>query len=81
MCEEYAVQSCPTPSCGALHNDRPEIDVYRILIDSYRMRIEDEYVFEQKNTSDSIYGGAKTSIRGFEKYLRLFKARPGLLPP
>ncbi|KAI1183095.1 hypothetical protein F5B17DRAFT_417556 [Nemania serpens] len=27
-------------------HDRPEEDVYRVLIDAYRMRVEDEYKFE-----------------------------------
>ncbi|KAI1277355.1 putative MYND domain protein [Xylaria sp. FL0933] len=69
-------------------HDRPEEDVYRkydrqicVLIDAYRMRVEDEYVFEGNTAVDSIYGGAKSSITGFRKFLRLAASRPGLLPP
>ncbi|KAI0814157.1 putative MYND domain protein [Xylaria sp. FL0064] len=70
-------------------HDRPEEDVYRkhdrqicrVLIDAYRMRVEDEYVFEGNAAVDSIYGGAKSSITGFRKFLRLAASRPGLLPP
>ncbi|KAI1348984.1 putative MYND domain protein [Xylaria sp. FL0043] len=52
-----------------------------VLIDAYRMRLEDEYVFEGNTAVDSIYGGAKSSITGFRKFLRLAASRPGLLPP
>ncbi|KAI0424330.1 putative MYND domain protein [Xylaria sp. FL1042] len=69
-------------------HDRPEEDVYRtirdirrVLIDAYRMRIADEYVFEGNAAVDSIYGGAKSGISGFRKFLRLAASRPGLLPP
>ncbi|KAI0485771.1 putative MYND domain protein [Xylaria cf. heliscus] len=65
-------------------HDRPEQDVYRknpgVLIDAYRMRIEDEYKFEGKTAADSIYGGAKSSLSGFQKFLRQAASRPGLLP-
>ncbi|KAI0862481.1 putative MYND domain protein [Xylaria cubensis] len=61
-------------------HDRPENDVYRVLIDAYRMRVEDEYTFEGNVTADSIYGGAKSSLPGFRKFLRLAASRPGLLP-
>jgi len=66
---------------GTYLHDRPEIDVYRILIDSYRMRVEDEYVFEGNVSNDSLYGGAPHGLRGFEKYLRSATRRQGLLPP
>ncbi|KAI1753164.1 putative MYND domain protein [Xylaria castorea] len=61
-------------------HDRPEEDVYRVLIDAYRLRIEDEYKFEGNAATDSIYGGAESSLPGFQKFLRLAASRPGLLP-
>ncbi|KAI0455976.1 putative MYND domain protein [Xylaria acuta] len=61
-------------------HDRPEQDVYRVLIDAYRMRLEDEYKFEGEAAADSIYGGATSSLPGFRKFLRLAASRPGLLP-
>ncbi|KAI0436916.1 putative MYND domain protein [Xylaria telfairii] len=62
-------------------HDRPEEDVYRVLIDAYRLRIEDEYTFEGNAAVDSIYGGAESSLLGFQKFLRLAVSRAGLLPP
>ncbi|KAI0907244.1 putative MYND domain protein [Ustulina deusta] len=61
-------------------HDRPEEDVYRVLIDAYRLRVEDEYVFEGEAALDSIYGGAESSLPGFRKFLRRAASRPGLLP-
>ncbi|KAI3331448.1 putative MYND domain protein [Xylariaceae sp. AK1471] len=65
---------------GTYLHDRPEIDVYRLLIDSYRLRIEDEYKFEGNANEDNIYSGAPDSLLGFERYLRHAARRPGLLP-
>ncbi|KAI0403554.1 hypothetical protein F4802DRAFT_598948 [Xylaria palmicola] len=74
-------------------HDRPEKDVYRkystarrspfsvcVLIDSYRMRIKDEYGFEGNAAADSIYGGLPSSLPGFRKFLRAASSRAGLLP-
>jgi splicing suppressor protein 51 len=65
---------------GTYLHDRPEIDVYRLLIDSYRMRIEDEHKFEGNASEDNIYGGAQDSLLGFERYLGHAARCPGLLP-
>ncbi|KAF2962801.1 hypothetical protein GQX73_g10773 [Xylaria multiplex] len=75
-------------------HERPEEDVYRchnptiihqsitcVLIDSYRLRLQDEYTFEGKSAADSIYSGAESSLTGFQKFLRLAASRAGLLPP
>ncbi|KAI1173340.1 putative MYND domain protein [Nemania sp. FL0916] len=62
-------------------HDRPEEDVYRVLIDAYRMRIEDEYKLEGNHALDSIYDGASSSIVGFRRFLRQAASRAGLLPP
>ncbi|KAI0533239.1 putative MYND domain protein [Xylaria digitata] len=62
-------------------HERPEEDVYRVLIDSYRLRLQDEYAFEGKSAADSIYVGAESSLPGFRKFLRLAASRAGLLPP
>ncbi|KAI1269969.1 putative MYND domain protein [Xylariaceae sp. FL1019] len=64
---------------GTYLHDRPEVDVYRVLIDAYRMRIEDEYKFEGEAAEDSIYGGRPDSLLGFTKFLNK-AARSGLLP-
>ncbi|TGJ87509.1 hypothetical protein E0Z10_g1274 [Xylaria hypoxylon] len=65
-------------------HERPEEDVYRdigVLIDSYRLRIEDEYNLEGKAAVDNIYGGAESSLPGFRKFLQLAAGQAGLLPP
>ncbi|KAI1148153.1 putative MYND domain protein [Nemania diffusa] len=62
-------------------HDRPEDDVYRLLIDAYRLRVEDEYKFEGEAAIDSLYGGASSGIVGFRKFLRRAGSRAGLLPP
>ncbi|KAL6802427.1 hypothetical protein J3E68DRAFT_396270 [Trichoderma sp. SZMC 28012] len=63
-----------------LHN-RPETDVYKLLIDAYRLRVEDTYVFKAELMEDSIYAGCKNGRRGFRKFLRKAATVPGLLPP
>jgi splicing suppressor protein 51 len=63
--------------------DRPPRDVYTLLIDTYRMRMEDEYSIEQDNNSDSLYsgGGTKAAIRGLGKFLiRAENKHHSLLP-
>ncbi|RAK98811.1 uncharacterized protein BO80DRAFT_479345 [Aspergillus ibericus CBS 121593] len=62
-----------------LHN-RPENDVYQLLIDVYRMRMEDDYVFTGDADMDCIYGGAPDSRDGFRRFLRLAERKRGLLP-
>ncbi|KAE8551755.1 hypothetical protein TMatcc_001737 [Talaromyces marneffei ATCC 18224] len=62
-----------------LHN-RPEKDVYKLLIDCYRLRMEDDYNLEGEADTDSIYGGAAHGGRGFQRFLTLAKRQGGLLP-
>ena len=59
---------------------RPEKDVYKLLIDTYRLRMEDQYNFEGDADMDSIYGGAPDSRDGFRRFLRWTESRRGLLP-
>ncbi|KAG9322291.1 hypothetical protein KVV02_002224 [Mortierella alpina] len=40
---------------------RSEQDVYKLLIDSYRLMQEDDYKFEGDVDADSVYGGAADS--------------------
>ncbi len=61
-------------------HDRPEQDVYKLLIDTYRFRMEDDYNLEGSADADSIYGGARDSLQGFRRFLRLAQSRRGLLP-
>lgn len=51
-----------------LHN-RPEADVYKLLIDTYRFRMEDDYKFSGDTDMDSVYGGATNGYGGFRRFL------------
>lgn len=53
-----------------LHN-RPKKDVFKLLVDTYRMRIEDEYVFQGDVDEDSLYSGASaaSALRHFKRFL------------
>lgn len=62
-------------------HDRPEEDVYKLLIDSFRLRQEDNFVHEGKTDAKSVYSGAASSIEGFRKYLQLASSRSKVLPP
>lgn len=54
-----------------LHN-RPKSDVYKLLVDTYRMRLEDEYVFQGEVEEDSLYSGAgvESALRHFRRFLK-----------
>ncbi|KAI0009811.1 hypothetical protein F4779DRAFT_337971 [Xylariaceae sp. FL0662B] len=66
---------------GTYLHDRPEEDVYKLLIDSYRLRMDDTAKFDGIREPDSLYGGASDGLRGFQGFLAKAKARPNLLPP
>ncbi|KAI1317113.1 hypothetical protein EDD11_009000 [Mortierella claussenii] len=61
-------------------HDRPEEDVYKLLIDAYRLRMDDDYRFSGDVDVDSLYGGAASGFNGFQRFLSLAESRPGLLP-
>lgn len=63
-----------------LHN-RPEIDVYRLLIDAYRLRVEDTYTMEGEIMEGSLYACNTDGLRGFRDFLRTAATISGLLPP
>ncbi len=60
---------------------RPEKDVYKLLIDTFRLRQQDNFTFEGHADDNSIYSGASNSVAGFQRFLSLAASRPGLLPP
>ena len=68
-----------TAKDDVLH-DLPEKDALTFLIDSYRLRQDDEYRMTGDVDYDSICGGAGTSLLGFRRYLDLAQERKGLLP-
>jgi splicing suppressor protein 51 len=61
-------------------HDRPEQDVYILLIDTYRFRVEDDYSLEGHADNDSIYGSAHDGRFGFRRFLRVAEIKGGLLP-
>ena len=63
-----------------LHNMSKE-DAYRALIDSYRLRVEDEFTFSGVHKEFSRYSGDPQPLRGFQRYLDLVEAKARLLPP
>jgi splicing suppressor protein 51 len=60
-------------------HDRPEKDVYKPLIDSFRMRQADDLNLENKTTPGSIYSRASSSLQACRQYLAKTAARK-LLP-
>ncbi|KAM3462915.1 hypothetical protein NHJ6243_003717 [Beauveria neobassiana] len=66
---------------GTWLHDRPPKDVYALLVDAYRLRVEDMYNLEGEIEPGSLYGGAPNGLAGFRRFLARVAARPGLLPP
>jgi len=63
-------------------HDRPESDTYKLLIDTFRMKLEDDYKFEGDAAVGSIYAGEPTSLPAFRKFLtRIETRKKSLLPP
>ncbi|KAF9931058.1 hypothetical protein FBU30_010887 [Linnemannia zychae] len=61
-------------------HDRPEEDVYKLLIDCFRLRQHDNFTIEKQYDKDSVYGGASHSQAGFKRFLVLAESRTDLLP-
>ncbi|RWA13127.1 hypothetical protein EKO27_g1998 [Xylaria grammica] len=59
---------------------RPDTDVYRLIIDAYRLRMEDNYTYADICYEDSIYGGAKDGLEGFRVFLQRAKEIPLMMP-
>ncbi|KAG5914350.1 hypothetical protein E4U42_000532 [Claviceps africana] len=66
---------------GTWLHDRPDEDVYTLLVDAYRLRVEDMYALDGEVMAGSLYDGAPDGLVGFLKFLNLVQARPGLYPP
>jgi len=58
-----------------------EKEAFTFLIDSFRLRQEDEYQRTGEVECDSVYDGAETSLPGFLDFLNLAQTRVGVLPP
>ena len=61
-------------------HDRSESDTFKLLIDTYRMRMEDNYTMAGDADTDSMYGGAPDFSAGFRRFLKRVQRKPGLLP-
>jgi hypothetical protein len=62
-------------------HDRPEMDTFKLLIDSFRIRQADDFEYQNKTTPPSIYTGAPSSTAPFRQYLDRATASKSLLPP
>ncbi|KAI0531587.1 hypothetical protein GGR58DRAFT_524260 [Xylaria digitata] len=60
---------------------RPDTDVYKLLIDAYRLRVEDDKMYAGIRHDDSIYGNAQDGLEGFRSFIDRAKAIPRMLPP
>ncbi|KAG0089088.1 hypothetical protein BGZ93_006931 [Podila epicladia] len=60
--------------------DRDTEDVYQLLIDTYRLRVEDDYVLEGEVSVNSLYGGGNP-LEDFKDFLKKCHAKKNLLPP
>lgn len=66
---------------GKFLYDRTQKDVFKLLIDSFRLRQADEANLEGKVTPNSLYIGAASGIGLFRQYLAKAGTIPNLLPP
>ncbi|ETS00346.1 putative MYND domain protein, partial [Trichoderma reesei RUT C-30] len=66
---------------GTWLHDRPERETYQLLIDAYRLRVEDTYTFRGELMEGSLYDNGSHGLRGFRKFLKKAATVPGLLPP
>lgn len=62
-----------------LHN-RSEKDVQKLLIDIYRLRMDDTFKFDHMVENDSLYSGVRDETNGFKDFLVLVEGKAGLLP-
>lgn len=65
---------------GAYLRNRPEVDTFKLLIDSFRLREADEFQFENKTKPQSLYTGASDSTAPFRQYVAQARTK-NLLPP
>ncbi|KAH6959687.1 hypothetical protein BKA56DRAFT_466287, partial [Ilyonectria sp. MPI-CAGE-AT-0026] len=78
----YARISIPLtrPSLRSWLHGRPPQDVYRILIDTYQLRMDDMFVIAKQAEENSMYNGKQTGYFGFRRFLEKAKAAT-VLPP
>jgi splicing suppressor protein 51 len=62
-------------------HDRPEEKTFQLLIDTQRMRQQDEYSIDGINMPGSIYDKEPSSEKAFREFIRKAQGVPGYLPP
>lgn len=76
--------SLPNPfarlSKGLWLHDRHKIDVYALLIDSFRLREADDYWYAGLKKKESAFNGKESSVGPFRVFLNLAETK-GLMPP
>ncbi|KAL7816266.1 hypothetical protein V8C26DRAFT_435163 [Trichoderma gracile] len=66
---------------GTWLHDRLETETYQLLVDAYRLRVEDTYVFCGERMEGSLYATGSHGLSGFRTFLKKAATVPGLLPP
>jgi splicing suppressor protein 51 len=66
---------------GIWLHDRCEKDVFKLLIDTFRLRYIDEYTFEGKINNGTVQAGEENSKPAFQQFLNLVQSKSGILPP
>jgi len=62
-------------------HDRPEEKTFQLLIDTQRMRQQDELSIDGTRMPGSIYANEPSSEKAFREFIRKAHAVPGYLPP
>lgn len=65
---------------GIWLHDRHKLDVFALLIDSFRLREADDFVYADARNNESIYNGRHNSFPPFCRYIDRAEAK-GLMPP
>ncbi|KAL7793005.1 hypothetical protein V8C37DRAFT_402056 [Trichoderma ceciliae] len=65
---------------GIWLHDRHKQDVYALLVDSFRLREADDFLYARMRNSESIYNGRVSSCPAFRRFLDKAEAK-GLMPP
>ncbi|KAK4639883.1 hypothetical protein QC761_700960 [Podospora bellae-mahoneyi] len=65
---------------GSWLHGRQEKEIYKLLVDVYRLRADDQSKFEGDADEDGLYGGARNSIEPFRRFLKNVESKSELLP-
>ena len=60
-------------------HDKPESEVFKLLIDSYRMRVQDESMYSLTMPKNSLYDNGDPAV-GFKDFLKKAEAHGKVLP-